>query len=283
MTLPRELRHRPSAPVWYLLRPMKFLRRGLSHLVGALADLRLPRFARAGVYKAFAAYAGADLSECELPLAEYPSLGAFFVRRLKPGARPLAADPRALLSPVDGRVQAVHQSAAGRTVQAKGRDYALADLLGPLCAGADLDGAECLTVYLSPRDYHRIHSPFDARLERALWIDGERWSVAPAVLERKPVLDVNERCVLEFTLGGRRAWMVLVGALNVGRMKVVGVPDSYAAPAVVGRTVARGEELARFEMGSTIVLVLPAGMARCDTALEQRDPVRLGQALGTLL
>lgn len=261
---------------------MKFLRRGLSHLVGALADLRLPRFARAGAYKAFAACAGADLTECEMPLAEYPSLGSFFVRRLKAGARPLAADPLALLSPVDGRVQAVHASTAGRTVQAKGRDYALLDLLGPLGAGADLEGADCLTVYLSPRDYHRIHSPFDARLERALWIDGERWSVAPAVLERKAVLDVNERCVLEFTVGGRRAWMVLVGALNVGRMKVVGVPDSYAAPANVGRDVARGEELARFEMGSTIVLVLPHGLAAYDAGLKQRDPVRLGRQVGTL-
>jgi phosphatidylserine decarboxylase len=136
---------------------------------------------------------------------------------------------------------------------------------------------------LSPRDYHRIHAPFEARLERALWLDSERWSVAPQVLERKAVLDVNERCVLEFTHEGRRAWMVLVGALNVGRMKVVAVPDSYGTPAHVGRMVQRGEELARFEMGSTIVLVLPKGMARIDAALQQRDPVRLHQSLGQLL
>jgi len=77
--------------------------------------------------------------------------------------------------------------------------------------------------------------------------------------------------------------MVLVGALNVGRMKVVDVPDSYAAPAQVGRTMQRGEELARFEMGSTIVLVLPRGMACVDATLQQRDPVRLHQSLGTLL
>ncbi len=262
---------------------MKFLRRGLSHLVGALADLRLPSFARAPVYKAFAAYAGADLSEAELPLREYPSLGAFFVRKLKSGVRPLPSDARALLCPVDGRVQAVHPVIQGRTVQAKGRDYRVEDLLGPLCAGADLEGADCLTVYLSPRDYHRIHAPFEARLERALWLDSERWSVAPQVLERKAVLDVNERCVLEFTREGRRAWMVLVGALNVGRMKVVAVPDSYGTPAHVGRMVQRGEELARVEMGSTIVLVLPKGMARIDAALQQRDPVRLHQGLGQLL
>ncbi|MEY2747748.1 MAG: hypothetical protein RL112_2790, partial [Planctomycetota bacterium] len=93
---------------------------------------------------------------------------------------------------------------------------------------------------------------------------------------------VNERCVLEFSLGGRRAWMVLVGALNVGRMKVVGVPDSHDAPAIVGRDVARGEELARFEMGSTIVLVLPRGMANTATELRQGDPVRLHQSLGAL-
>jgi phosphatidylserine decarboxylase len=77
--------------------------------------------------------------------------------------------------------------------------------------------------------------------------------------------------------------MVRVGALNVGRMKVVAVPDSYGTPAHVGRMVQRGEELARFEMGSTIVLVLPKGMARIDAALQQRDPVRLHQSLGQLL
>lgn len=261
---------------------MKVLRRGLSHLVGMLADLRLPRPLRRPVHRAFAAYAGADLDEVELPLDEYPSLGEFFVRRLKPGVRPLPADPRALASPVDGRVQAVHSAAGGLTLQAKGRNYELADLLGPLAAKTDLEGADCLTIYLSPRDYHRIHAPFDARLERALWIEGERHSVAPRVLERRAVLDVNERCVLEFALDGRRAWLVLVGALNVGRMKVVGVPDSHAAPAIVGRAVARGEELARFEMGSTIVLVLPRGAIRWAPVLRQGDPVRLHQALGTL-
>jgi phosphatidylserine decarboxylase len=261
---------------------MKFLRRGLSHLVGALADLPLPRPLRGPVHRAFAAYAGADLDEVELPLAEYPSLGAFFVRRLKPGARVLPADPRALASPVDGRVQALHVASAGLTLQAKGRSYRLGDLLGPLGAGADLEGADCLTIYLSPRDYHRIHAPFAARLERAHWIDGERHSVAPRVLERRAVLDVNERCVLEFSLAGRRAWMVLVGALNVGRMKVVDVAQDHAAPTMVGREIARGEELARFEMGSTIVLVLPRGMARCSNGLRQGDVVRLHQSLGTL-
>jgi phosphatidylserine decarboxylase len=102
------------------------------------------------------------------------------------------------------------------------------------------------------------------------------------VLERRAVLDVNERCVLEFSLAGRRAWMVLVGALNVGRMKVVGVAQDHAAPTMVGREIARGEELARFEMGSTIVLVLPRGMARCSNGLRQGDVVRLHQSLGTL-
>ncbi len=261
---------------------MKILRRGLSHCVGMLADLRLPRPLRGVVHRAFASYAGADLDEVELPLAEYPSLGAFFVRRLKPGARSLPTDPRDLASPVDGRVQAVHVASAGLTLQAKGRSYRLADLLGPLCAEADLEGADCLTIYLSPRDYHRIHAPFDARLERALWIDGERHSVAPRVLERRAVLDVTERCVLEFSLAGRRAWMVLVGALNVGRMKVVGVEESHAVPTIVGRAVARGEELARFEMGSTIVLVLPRGLASCASGLRQGDPVRLHQPLGKL-
>jgi len=261
----------------------RFARRGLSRLMGWATDLRVPRSMRAFVYGGFARYAGADLSEVRLSIRDFPSLGAFFVRELKPGLRTLDPDPAALLSPVDGTVQAVCPVERGTILQAKGRSYSVGELCGGLEAGLDLDGGVAWTIYLSPRDYHRIHVPVAARLAAARWIDGERFSVAPKVLDRRRVLDVNERCVLRLESEQGTFLLVLVGALNVGRIRVIGVEPSYAAePVRPVANFARGAEIARFEMGSTIVLVAPRGVASASTQLATGTPVRLGTRIGTL-
>jgi phosphatidylserine decarboxylase len=257
------------------------LRRGLSRLAGWGADRRVPRALRAPIYRGFARWTGADLSEVRLPLAEFPSLGAFFVRELVPGARPADPDLRAVVSPVDGTVQTVCRIERGCVLQAKGRTYSAREIAGGLDAGLELEGGTAWTIYLSPRDYHRIHAPVSATLAAARWIDGERFSVAPRVLERRRVLDVNERAVLRLESGAGTFLLVLVGALNVGRIRVVGVEPSYAAePARPGRRFQRGEELARFEMGSTIVLLAPRGTAEAESGLKPGDPIRLGARIG---
>ncbi|MBL8861788.1 MAG: phosphatidylserine decarboxylase [Planctomycetes bacterium] len=249
--------------------------------MGWATDRRVPRCLRGTVYRGFARHVGADLAEVRLAIEEFPSLGAFFVRELKPGARPLDPDPLAVLSPVDGTVQTVCTIERGTILQAKGRSYSLAELAGGLDVGLDLEGGSAWTIYLSPRDYHRIHAPFDARLTAARWIDGERHSVAPAVLERRRVLDVNERCVLRLEHPRGTFLLVLVGALNVGRIRVVGVEPSYATePVRPGSSFARGAELARFEMGSTIVLVAPRGAATPRAELAPGETVRLGARIG---
>ncbi len=259
------------------------LRRGLSRLVGWTADRRVPRFLRAPLYRGYARFTGADLGEVRLPLAEFPSLGAFFVRELKNGARPLDPDPRALLSPVDGTVQTVCPIENGTILQAKGRPYAVRELTGGLGDDLDLAGGTAWTIYLSPRDYHRIHAPVGATLTAARWIDGERFSVAPKVLDRRRVLDVNERAVLRLESEHGTFLLVLVGALNVGRIRVVGVPPTYAAePVRPGSRFERGGELARFEMGSTIVLVAPRGVASPAGGLAPGQGVRLGTRIGHL-
>jgi phosphatidylserine decarboxylase len=258
-------------------------RRGLSRLTGWATDLRVPRCLRPAVYGAFARYAGADLGEVRLAIRDFPSLGAFFVRELKPGLRPLDPDPEALLAPVDGTVQTVCAIERGTVLQAKGRPYAVADLCGGLERGLELEGGAAWTVYLSPRDYHRIHAPVAARLAAARWIDGERHSVAPRVLDRRRVLDVNERAVLRLETQRGTFLLVLVGALNVGRIRVVGLEPSYRAEPIRPDThFARGAELARFEMGSTIVLLAPRGAATPRAGLAPGDPVRLGTRIGTL-
>jgi phosphatidylserine decarboxylase len=201
------------------------------------------------------------------------------VRRLKPGARALDPDPRALLSPCDGTLQALGHIERGALLQAKGQGYSVAELLGASGQEAELEGAWTATIYLSPRDYHRVHAPLSAELEEVRWLPGERRSVAPRVLERVPrVLATNERAVL--VLRGERApfHLVMVGALNVGRIRVVGVEPGRSP--VRPLAFARGAELARFEMGSTVVLIGPGMKAL--PGLTPGDRVRLGQRLAEL-
>lgn len=256
------------------------VRNSLSHLVGWLADRRLPGVLRAPVYRAYARQFRVDLAEMRDPLASHPTFTDFFVRHLKPGARVIDAHPASLVSPVDGTVQTLGPVERGHILQAKGRPYALEELLGDAARGVPLDGGFAWTIYLSPRDYHRIHSPVDAKLTRVEWLPGERYSVAPKVLERRAVLSINERAVLTLESERCTLFLVLVGALNVGRMKVVGVEQPRTGPVATALAFARGAELARFEMGSTIVLVAPPGCVVAHTELAPGDAVKLGRALG---
>jgi phosphatidylserine decarboxylase len=255
------------------------LRTALSRTVGWLADRRIPRPLRAPLYRSYARATGADLSEVRLPLQEHPSLGAFFVRRLKEGARPIDPDPQTLVCPVDGRVQSLCAIERGTLLQAKGRSYPVRDLLGGLDV-PQLEGGISWTIYLSPRDYHRIHAPERCKLVSSQWLDGSLYSVAPKVLARRRVLDVNERVALELQTVRGSIWLVLVGATNVGRMCVLGLGQGCNGKLRTPLPFERGAELARFEMGSTIVLLAPRGLASFQPGLQETQAVRLGQPIG---
>jgi phosphatidylserine decarboxylase len=233
----------------------------VSNAVGWLADREVPRPLRAPLYRAYSRLTGADVAECRPPLEAYPSLSAFFVRRLVDGARTWPEDLELLPSPADGRLQAEGRVDAGRILQAKGQSYSLAELVGPVAKPGELDGAHAWTIYLSPRDYHRVHCPEAGVLERAAWLGGERYSVAPRVLlGREGVFVRNERVALRLVSPTRGPYfVVLVGALNVGRLRVVGLEHRAESSSRKSPHFARGEELGRFEMGSTVVLVFPAG------------------------
>ncbi len=250
----------------------------LSALVGWLADRQIPRPLRGPAFRAFARLTGAELGEARGPLSIYPSLSAFFVRQLVEGARPLEENEDLLASPVDGTVQAIAPIGEGRVVQAKGRDYGVRDLLAGVGEELDLEGALAWTLYLGPRDYHRIHAPEAGRLVEARWAPGSRFSVAPAVLARRTVLSINERCVLRLETARGPLLMVLVGALNVGRIRVTGVQPGEDTK--LDRTVARGEELARFELGSTVVLITPPDAASPSVDIFEGRPVRQGAGIG---
>ncbi|MFT7677301.1 MAG: phosphatidylserine decarboxylase [Planctomycetota bacterium] len=255
--------------------------RASSHLTGWLADRWLPRFLRAPLYRSFARLYGADLADARGPLEIYPSFGAFFVRRLIDGARPIASGPEELASPVDGTVQTICSIEQGQVLQAKGRSYTTDELLGGMGADLDLEGGTAWTIYLGPKDYHRIHTPEACQLSSARWLGGARYSVDPKVLLRRQVLSINERCVLRLETERGPLLLVLVGALNVGRIRVLGIaPLEERQDLDPPRPFERGEELARFELGSTIVLLAPKGGPTPDASLAPGQSVRLGQSIG---
>ena len=256
------------------------LRMAMSRAAGWLADRRVPTFLRGPLYRSYAAFTGARLEESRGPLSIYPSLSAFFVRRLVEGARTIEADASVLVSPVDGTIQRVGRVERGTLLQAKGRSYLVRELLAGVGAEIELEGGQAWTIYLGPRDYHRVHAPETCVLSEACWMPGTRYSVAPRVLASRPVLALNERCCLRLETHRGPLLMVLVGALNVGRIRVLGVEPGRSGRLEPAPSLERGEELGRFELGSTVVLIAPPGRARASVGAVAGASVRLGSAIG---
>jgi phosphatidylserine decarboxylase len=231
-----------------------------------------------------------DMSEAADPdPAAYATFNAFFTRALREGIRPLATAD--LVCPVDGAISQLGAVRDGQILQAKGHDYSATALLGGDSAlAAHFHGGHFATIYLSPRDYHRIHMPQAGRLLRMIHVPGALFSVNPATARGVPGLFArNERVVCVFD-GLRGPWvLVLVGATIVGSMATVwhgvvnpprpGEPRSwlYDARDIV---LQQGQEMARFQLGSTVVLLWPPGPLAFDAACSPGAPVRLGQALG---
>jgi len=260
-----------------------------SHFIGWLADRRLPRPLREPAHRLFARLAKADLSETRPPLDGYASVSAFFVRRLVNGARPVTTDPGTLPSPADGHIQSVERIENDTILQAKGQPYSVSELLAGMDTDADgrgatpLEGGLAITVYLSPQDYHRVHCPEAAELEGVRWVDGARFSVAPKVLlNRARVYVRNERAVLRLRSERGTYYLVMVGALNVGRIRIQGVEPGHEQPSRRDPNFERGEELGRFELGSTVVILFPPGMAQALPELAPEDPILMGAPLARL-
>lgn len=235
---------------------------------------------------------GVDLSEAAAPDARaYPTFNAFFTRALRPGARAAPREPAAVASPVDGEVSAAGAIRSGTLLQAKGLDYSLAALLAG-DAQPYADGAFA-TLYLRPQDYHRVHAPLAGELVAIRHCRGRLWPVRPwAVRELPGLFCANERLVLEFVHARARYAVVMVGALMVGGLETVvtgPVRGRRAEPRrwnleAAPRRFERGDEIGRFNFGSTVILVFARGfVALDDSALACGREVRLGQALGRVL
>lgn len=264
-----------------------------SSAVGWGARRRIPRPLRSPVFRAFSRLVGIDLDEVELPLADYPNLSSFFARRLRDGARPISDDRREVVAPCDGRVSSSGDVTSGSLVQAKGRRYRLDALLADGRLADRLEGGAQLTLYLSPSDYHRVHSPVSGRLTRYTYIPGTLLPVGPLHTERVENLFArNERMILEIETSYGPVALVLVGAAGVGNLRL-------AAPEVETRRfrrqrvtrsvtlesplmVERGDELGAFQLGSTVVLIFPRGSVTL-RELAYGSRVRCGDTIASIV
>ena len=267
----------------------------LSRVVRAATRWRV-RWWKNLLTRLFIRHFGVDMSEAmQTDPAAYPDFNSFFTRALRDGVRPQPDEPAAIACPVDGAISEMGRISDGQLLQAKGRHYSLLDLLGGNREQADAfqDGLFC-TVYLSPRNYHRIHMPVEGSLRETTYIPGRLFSVAPHTTRAiSGLFTRNERLVSMFDSGQVRVGVILVGAIFVACMETVwgGVAEPAGADIEVrhfgsatGDTVnlLRGEEMGRFNMGSTVILLFPPGRAEWLEGLQAGQPVRLGQTLGYL-
>jgi phosphatidylserine decarboxylase len=262
----------------------------LSRLTLAATRVRAPWFKNL-LIRGFLALFTVDMSEAaETDPYRYASFNEFFTRSLKAGTRPVASGDTDIVSPVDGRVSECGAIEGDSLLQAKGRHYLLAELLAGQAWAARFSGGAFATIYLAPFNYHRIHMPMRGRLLDTVYVPGRLFSVNAVTARHVPRLFArNERVLTLFEGEFGQFAVVLVGALNVGSIATVWAGDiAPAARRVVTHIPApetvleRGAELGRFNMGSTVILLIEPGRGRWRPSLEAGSPVRLGECLGTL-
>jgi phosphatidylserine decarboxylase len=287
----------PDLPGLHWRATIALLRRlpqaALSRAFGRIADVPVPRRLRRSVLGTFARALGIDISEAEWPLEEYESVNALFVRRLRPGVRSWPRDAATIAAPAEGIMGHHGAILDGRLMQAKGRTYTAAALLDSDAEAASFDGGSFITIYLSPRHYHRIHAPCGGTIPLARHIPGALLPVnEPSVRHVPDLFPRNERviCSIDGPLG--RAAVVAVGAYNVGRISTA-FDEDWAGPrgsvanrgaAAVEtrrydppRAVQQGDEIMAFHLGSTIVALFQPGPRLA--VPPPGSEVRLGQVL----
>lgn len=232
-----------------------------------------------------------DMSDAVIEDIEaYPTFNEFFVRALKPEARPVVEHPQALASPVDGTVSHAGDIGFDHLFQAKNHCYSVEDLLGGDRLLAKLfEGGRFATIYLAPYNYHRIHMPIDGRLKKMIHVPGRLFSVAPWTVRAVPRLFArNERVVCLFSTPSGPMAMVLVGAINVAAIETVwhGLVTPPKGKKVTEfdydhseKTLSRGEEMGRFNMGSTVIL-LTTEKVQWGSQLQPGQSLRMGEMIG---
>lgn len=225
----------------------------------------------------------------------YASFNDFFTRALKPGARPICDQPNSIVSPADGAISQLGDISHGRVFQAKGQDYSLIELLGgDATLAAPFMGGKFATVYLSPKDYHRVHMPLGGTLKTMVHVPGDLFSVNTATANQVPRLFArNERVVAIFDTEAGPMAVVLVGAMIVASIETVWAglvtpvkrairtTDYSNPPAPL--TLAKGAEMGRFKLGSTAIVVFGPGVMQWNESFSAGSPTRMGEAMGKTL
>ncbi len=263
----------------------------LSTVVGAASRMPAPAPVHRAIIKTFAKAFKVDMEEAEHALEHYPTFGEFFTRGLKTGLRPIDPGEKVIVSPVDGAVSQVGYAEHGRVMQAKGIHYTVDELLGDKQAAAPFHHGAWTTIYLSPRDYHRIHAPLGGKITGYSYIPGEFWPVNVASVRNKEALFcVNERLVTYLDTAAGRVAVVKVGATCVSRIKAAydEVITHTGKPGKMHRyeqpfTVDKGGELGRFEMGSTVILLFEPKRVKWDDSLHPEAVLRMGRRIGEVV
>ena len=273
----------------YLL-PQHLLTRCAHHV----ARCRIPSFKNV-LINAFIRRYGVDMGEAECADASgYADFNSFFTRGLRDGARPISPDAGVLVSPVDGEVSQSGALSGDTLLQAKGRTFTIAELLGGNTDVARFRNGRFATLYLAPRNYHRVHIPVAGRLEGMSYIPGRLFSVNRATTATVPRLFArNERIVCRFRTGAGEMIVCMVGAMLVGGMETVwhgpvtpaadrSATDWSYGGTPAAREFAKGDEIGRFNMGSTAILLFQANAVEWDPGLTPGTLLRVGQRIGRI-
>jgi phosphatidylserine decarboxylase len=271
------------AAIWWISqRPMGWVtlypRVWGSHLAGRIASLPLPRILREPALGLFVNHYQVNVDEAEKKLVEYPSLQDFFTRKLKPGLRPQESPaPGYLNSPVDGTILSEGRIHQGALFQAKGKTYALGELLLNESDLAVFEGGSFMTIYLAPYNYHRFHMPCEAQVTSLREIDGDLWPVNEKAVSHVDRLYVkNKRSVLRLkTAEGLEIALVFVGATHVGHIRIL---PEWQQPS--DRQAKAGDEIGQFEFGSTVVVLIGGSGGSKWRAHRTSGPIKVGQRLG---
>jgi phosphatidylserine decarboxylase len=259
----------------------------LSRWAGRLANTRSPAVSR-WLIRRFAAHYAVNLAEAEQPdLSAYASFNEFFTRALRPGARPISVAEDALISPADGVLSQCGRIQRESLLQAKGSAYTLTALLTRADLARRFENGWFATIYLAPADYHRVHAPFSGRLVRTIAVPGALFSVnARTEAGVQGLFCRNERLVMEFQTPIGAAVVVMVGALIVASIETPfdgpASPYDQVIATALDESVTRGQEIGRFLLGSTVIVVLPDGKVEPLAQLTPGSTVRMGTTLGTL-
>ncbi len=264
----------------------------LSRCTGALAELRHPVWLKNWVIRQFIQFFDVDMTEAAEPdCTRYACFNDFFTRPLRDGARPLAVAD--ILCPADGAISQLGEISNGLLLQAKGRYFSAEELLGGDAArAAQFNGGQFATIYLSPKDYHRVHMPVAGRLTATCYIPGQLFSVNGVTADNVDRLFArNERLVCYFETARGPMAMILVGAMVVAGIETVWsgrVAPPPRHPVTVDYVnllepveLAQGAEMGRFMLGSTVILLFPEGVVAWDESFQSGSGTRMGQKLGS--